>query len=72
MIDRQTAFELMQSKIKNKNLRKHILAVEAGMIRLAERFGEDKDFWGLTGLLHDLDYDVTVDKPDKHSFVTEE
>lgn len=72
MIDRQTAFDLMQSKIKNKNLRKHILAVEAGMIRLAERFGEDKDFWGVTGLLHDLDYDVTVDKPDEHSFITEQ
>lgn len=72
MIDRQTAFELMQSKIKNKNLRKHILAVEAGMVRLADHFGEDRDFWGLTGLLHDLDYDVTVDKPEKHTFVTEE
>jgi putative nucleotidyltransferase with HDIG domain len=72
MIDRQTAFELMQSKIKNKNLRKHILAVEAGMIQLAERFSEDKDFWGLTGLLHDLDYDVTVEKPDKHTFITEQ
>ena len=72
MIDRATAFVLMESKIKNKNLRKHILAVEAAMIRLAEHFGEDKNIWGLTGLLHDLDYDKTVKHPEKHTFITEE
>lgn len=62
----------MVSKIKNKNLRKHILAVEAGMKRLAEHFGEDQDKWALVGLLHDLDYDKTVDDPDRHTFITEE
>jgi len=72
MIDRQTAYDLMVSKIKNKNLRKHILAVEAGMKRLAEHFGEDQDKWALVGLLHDLDYDKTVDDPDRHTFITEE
>jgi putative nucleotidyltransferase with HDIG domain len=72
MIDRQTALLLMESKIEDKNLRKHILAVEAGMIKLADHLGEDKNLWGLTGLLHDLDYAVTVNNPDRHSFVTEE
>jgi len=72
MIDRPTALALMESKIKNINLRKHILAVEAGMIRLAQHFGEDENIWGLTGLLHDLDYDKTFKKPDKHTFITEE
>ena len=72
MIDRATALALMESKIANKNLRKHILSVEAGMIRLAEHFGEDRDLWGLTGLLHDLDYDVTVKDAEKHTFITEE
>ena len=62
MITREEAATLMESKIKNINLRKHIYAVEAGMIRLAEHFGEDVELWGLTGLLHDLDYDKTVDK----------
>jgi len=71
MIDRPTALALMESKIKNKNLRKHILAVEAGMVKLAGHFGEDADLWGLTGLLHDLDYAVTLKKPEKHTFVTE-
>ena len=72
MIDRPTALDLMESKIRNKNLRKHILAVEAGMIRLAEHFSEDTELWGLTGLLHDLDYDVTADDPDRHTFITEQ
>ena len=72
MIDRPTALALMESKIKNINLRKHILAVEAGMIRLAQHFEEDENIWGLTGLLHDLDYDKTFKKPDKHTFITEE
>jgi putative nucleotidyltransferase with HDIG domain len=72
MISRDDAAVLMESKVKNVNLRKHIYAVEAGMIRLAEHFGEDAALWGLTGLLHDLDYDKTVDKPNKHTFVTEE
>jgi len=72
MIDHDTALALMESKIPQKNLRKHILAVEAGMIRLADFLGEDKSFWGLTGLLHDLDYDKTVDDADRHTFLTEE
>lgn len=72
MIDRPTALALMESKIKNKNLRKHILAVEASMVKFAEHFGEDSNLWGLIGLLHDLDYDVTVNSPEKHTFITEE
>jgi putative nucleotidyltransferase with HDIG domain len=72
MIPRDEAAQLMESKVKNNNLRKHIYAVEAGMIRLAEHFGEDVELWGRTGLLHDLDYDKTVKKPDQHTFVTEQ
>ena len=72
MITRDDAAALMESKVKNINLRKHIYAVEAGMVRLAEHFGEDAEIWGLTGLLHDLDYDKTAKKPSKHTFITEE
>jgi len=72
MISRDEAAQLMESKVKNKNLRKHIYAVEAGMIRLAEHFGEDTELWGRTGLLHDLDYDKTVKKPNQHTYITEE
>lgn len=72
MISRDDAASLMEQKVKNVNLRKHIYAVEAGMIRLAEHFSEDAKTWGLTGLLHDLDYDTTAKSPDKHTFVTED
>jgi len=71
LLERAEALTLMESKIANKNLRKHILSVEAGMIRLAEHFAEDKNLWGLTGLLHDLDYNVTANQPDRHTFITE-
>lgn len=72
MIDRTTALALMEEKIENLNLRKHIRSVEAGMRQVAQRFGEDVELWGLTGLLHDLDYNETKDDAGRHTFVTEE
>jgi len=64
---REQALELVNQKIKNQNLVKHVLAVEAVMRQLAEHFGENRDKWGLAGLLHDIDYEQTKDKPDEHS-----
>ena len=72
MISRDDAYRLVTERVTQKNLVKHILAVEAVMIRLAEHFGEDSSIWGLVGLLHDLDYSVTADIPEKHTFTTEE
>jgi len=69
-MDRDEAKRLMESKLKNKNLRKHVLAVAAVMRRLAERFGEDGDKWELTGLLHDLDLEETQDDFERHALVT--
>ncbi|MCF8011240.1 MAG: HDIG domain-containing protein [Clostridiales bacterium] len=64
---REEAYELLQQHLKNKNLFKHSLAVEAVMRRLASYFNEDEEFWGLAGLLHDIDYENTKDDPDRHS-----
>jgi putative nucleotidyltransferase with HDIG domain len=47
-----------------------MLATEAVMRKLAEHFGEDVEKWGLAGLLHDLDYDETYDKPEIHGLNT--
>jgi len=66
MMDRDTALNLLNSNVKNKNLRKHCLACEAVLAALANRFGEDEQAWRLAGLLHDLDYDQTADAPDVH------
>jgi hypothetical protein len=71
-LTRDQAYRLVFERIGTGNLLKHILAVEAGMRRLAERFGEDAEYWGLTGLVHDLDYNETKDAHDRHTYVTEE
>lgn len=72
VMDRQEALKLVKSKVHNKNLVKHMLATEACMRKLAEHLNEDVDKWGLTGLLHDLDYEETKDDPDRHGLVSGE
>jgi len=69
MISRDEALNILKKNLKNKNLRKHCLAAEAIMRKLAERFGEDEELWGLAGLLHDIDYEETRDDPQRHSLV---
>ena len=71
-LSRERAYELVVEKIGVNNLLKHIIAVEAGMRAVAEHLGEDVEFWGLTGLLHDLDYNETKDDEPRHSYVTTE
>ena len=71
-VTRQEAYDLAKPRFKNKNLFKHVLAVEAVMIELADYFEQDRELWGLVGLLHDLDYEETVDTPERHTLVTEE
>lgn len=63
---RSQALELVNSWTKNKNLVKHMLAVEAQMRALAKHFKEDEELWGLVGLLHDADYEQFQDQPNKH------
>ncbi len=71
-LTRDVAYQLVVDKIGVNNLLKHILAVEAGMRRLAVEFGEDPDYWGLVGLVHDLDYNETKDDAPRHTYLTAE
>lgn len=54
-MNREEALMLVKKHVKNKNNIKHMLAVEAVMRELAEKFGEDEDTWGIAGLVHDID-----------------
>jgi putative nucleotidyltransferase with HDIG domain len=56
-MDRRDAVLLMEEWTESDSLRKHMLAVEAAMRAYARKFGEDEEKWGVTGLLHDMDYE---------------
>lgn len=64
-MNRKQALELLHKNMKNVNLRRHCYAVEAVMRALAGYFKEDEDTWGIAGLLHDADYELTKDDAKK-------
>ena len=57
-MNRTETLAIVREYIKNENLVRHMLAVEAAMRFYAEKFGEDVEKWGLTGLLHDFDWEI--------------
>lgn len=66
-MERQEVVEIVKQHVTNKNLFKHCLAVEAIMEALAKHLCKDRRKWAMAGLVHDIDYDSTFDKPEKHS-----
>ncbi len=65
-IERDEAMGLLKEHLKNDKLIAHCVASEAIMRALAAKFGEEPEMWGLAGLLHDLDYEITNEAPSRH------
>jgi len=68
-MDRSQAYELTHRRLGDSATFAHCLAAEACMRKLAERFGEDVEAWGIAGLVHDLDLDVCANDPARHALV---
>lgn len=66
--DRQKALNLLKEYTKSDSLLRHAYAVEQAMRKYAQKFGEDEDKWGITGLLHDFDYEK-YPTAEEHPFV---
>jgi len=57
-MNRNMAMDIVQEFVKNDNLVRHMLSVEAAMRYYAEKYGQDVEIWGMTGLLHDFDWEI--------------
>jgi putative nucleotidyltransferase with HDIG domain len=61
---RDQAWDIVCEFVKNDSLRRHMLGVEACMSAYAEKFGEDRELWAMTALLHDFDWEIHPAAPD--------
>ena len=66
-MNRKEAIDSIKANVDSENMLKHMLATEAVMRSLARRFGENEEVWGLTGLLHDIDAELTEGDMKAHS-----
>jgi putative nucleotidyltransferase with HDIG domain len=63
-ISREEAWDLLTEWVMSESLRRHCQAVEAGMVAYARKLDGDEELWGVTGLLHDADYERFPDMDD--------
>lgn len=63
-MDRTGTLALLHEFTKSESLRKHALSVEVAMRAYAKKFSADEEVWGITGLIHDFDYEMYPTPPD--------
>jgi len=68
LLSRDAALALLHEHTEGAGLRKHAYAVEAAMRAYARKQGADEELWGVTGLLHDFDYEKHPSR-EEHPFV---
>lgn len=66
MITREEAADMLNRHIQSDNMKKHCFASEAVMRALAHRLGRNEEEWGIAGLLHDIDVEITGADPYTH------
>lgn len=66
MISRENSLKLLNQHVKNANMLKHCLASEAVLRALALKLNQDQEEWGIAGLLHDVDVEITNGDPYQH------
>ena len=66
-MNREQALELLNKYIKNERMKNHCYASEAVLRALAKKLNKDVDQWGLAGLLHDIDVEITDADPKRHA-----
>lgn len=66
MISREEAVELLLENVKSENMLKHCYASEAVLRAIAKRLGKNEEEWGIAGLLHDVDVEITNADPLVH------
>ncbi len=67
MLDRESALRLWRRHNDDDYLYRHALSVEAAMRHFAAKKGEDPEYWGIVGLLHDIDYQKHPEEHLKHA-----
>jgi putative nucleotidyltransferase with HDIG domain len=65
-VEREAALDIVRKYAEKDITVRHLISVEGVMRSLANHFGEDEARWGLAGLWHDLDQDLTHETPERH------
>lgn len=70
-MNRNKALELLHTHISSESMRKHCFASEVVMQAIAKHLGENVEIWGIAGLMHDIDVEITKADPFTHGTLSE-